>query len=484
MVPSSKSNKDNSIKNGLSWIVSGHIANLVISTLLSVLLARLLEPGDYGLVAMVMIFTGYANLLINFGFGAALIQKKHLSEKDSSSVFWLSFLIGLILSIIIFLLSDVLANFYNEPRLIDITKVISVVYIFSSLNTVPNAILTRDLKFKTISSRNVLSSLISGVLAITLAINGFSYWSLVFQSVSNTLIGLMFIWISSKWIPKKIFSFDSIKELSKFSISLFSINSLGYVTKNLDNFLVGKFIGKAQLGLYSKSFSFITIPNKTITQTLVKFFFPYFSRIQDDEKKIGELYLEIQSVVFFIMLPILSIVSTSSDEFTIVIFGAKWLGLSPLIKIFCYMSMASILNRVASSIFMSKGRSRLIWQMGGIHSFIIIMLIVFGFYWGLIGVAILRTIAEFINLIITFYYINKTLIEVTMKKQVLNLMPYLVSVSFLIVGLYLIKKPLLTFTSSSLVVLITNIIVGGVIYLVSIAIIDKNIYKRFISYIR
>jgi len=423
------------VVKSIGWLAVSQIGSQILRVVTTLILVRLLLPEAFGTIAMILVLTNFSTQLINFGFASAIIQKKNLTNLDSSSVFWLNVLVGTIITLLIILFSGQIALFYEKPILKPLAIFLAFIYFLGSLSLVHRALLEKNLKFEVLAKIDLLTFLGSGIIAITLAKLGYGVWSVAFQEFTIVLIPTLLLWIGSKWRPNFSFSLHSIKSMFGLSASLFFNSFLAYVSNNLDNMLIGKHFGDQSLGIYSKSFSFIGIPGRLITAVLSKVMFPLFSIIQDNLKKIKSIFLDLYFLVSFISFPLMIYVYSIAEHFTLVFFGENWIGMIPFVKIFSILSMISSLNSISGILFMSQGRADIILKAGVIKRGIIISSILIGLQFGFMGIAICRLGAEFLNLFVSFFFIDKIL-NISILKQFGNILYPIISSCCIALGLY------------------------------------------------
>ena len=452
---------------GIGWSTISQLGKSIFNIIITLILVRLLLPEDFGLMAMVTVFTGFSTILVNFGFGMALIQKKDVTDVDLSSVFWLNSFLGVAIAIIISLASPLVAKFYEIPELIPLTIFVSINYVFVSLSIVQRTVLKKKLIFKKLALIELVSVISSGIIGIGCALYGFGVWSLAVQIVCLSLFTFGLLWFGTKWKPSFVYKHSSIKSLLKLSFSILGNSSLNYATNNFDNLLIGKIFGQGTLGIYSRSMMIILMPSVIISSIITRVVFPSFSIIQDDIEKIKKIYLKMFRFVAFLSFPLMLIISIGAEPFVLSVFGEKWAEAIPLVRIFALVGIMRSLNSLVGTIFYSKNRSDLIWKVGFMKKGTIIVSILIGLYWGIQGVVIGRLIAEGINLYLSFYYGGEVL-SLSVSEQVKNLMSVILNSSILAISLIFLK--LLMFQGGMENVFLQMsvlIIIGALIYLIT-----------------
>ena len=278
---------------GFKWSFVNKFGAQFLNLLFSIILARILGPEEYGLIAMITVFTGLASLFLDFGFGNALIHKEGASNLDWSSVFWVNLLLGLVIFLTLSLSSSHIAKFYNEPILANITIVIGLNYIINSFAITQNAKLKKDIRVKELALITMTAIVVSGSVGIWLALNGFGVWSLVAQRLLMSLSTVVGLFITLMWLPVARISTSSIRSIFNYSAYQFSGGVLSYGSRNVDNLLIGRYLDSEDLGLYSRAYSFLMFPVNAISGVIMHVLFPSFVKINKDRDKLRKNFFEI-----------------------------------------------------------------------------------------------------------------------------------------------------------------------------------------------
>jgi PST family polysaccharide transporter len=410
--------RDKTLK-GLVWSIIAQFTKQSLRFVISVILARLLAPKDFGLVGMIIVFTGFAGLFSELGFGAALIQRKEIEERHLSSIFWLNIVSGLILTGIVLAVAPFIATFYNEPRLKLLTMLISVNFFIGSLNTVQTAILNRSMDFRKLAIIETITMIIAGSSAITLAFMGFGVWSLAWQILISTTVGVIIMWQVSDWKPKLSFDKNAVKELIGFSSNLLGFNVFNYWVRNSDNLLIGKFIGSAGLGIYARAYGIMFMPLSQISATVGQVMFPSLSKIQKDKVRVKEIYLRAISVIALVTFPMMMGLLVVADSFVIALFGPKWIEVIPILQIMCMLGLVQSLVTTLGWIYTSQGRTDWFfwWSVGA--GVLLILSILIGIWIGtIIAVAVCYALMSGVILLYPAFAIPGKLINMTFSEVV------------------------------------------------------------------
>jgi len=366
---------------GLGWSLGFQVLTQGSQFLVAVFLARLLTPKEFGLLAMVTVFSGFASLFNDLGFGPALVQRQRVEERHYTSVFWLNVAIGCTLMAGFAALSPLVARFYAEPRLIAIMSVLGSCFAIAALGLVPRAILTREMDFRALGLIDFAIVAVSGVFAITLAMRGFGVWSLVWQTLSQSILQVIGLWCVSKWRPRLLFDPKAIRELFKFSSNLTGFTAINYWYRNGDNLLVGKVFGSAALGAYSRAYNLMLMPLSQITYVVSKVMFPALARLQEDKARVKSIYLRSIAMIALVTFPLMSGLFVLANHFVLAIYGPQWAGVVPILRVFCILGMFQSIS-TAGWIFQSQGRTDWMFWWGTISAFLSIGAMLVGVWLG------------------------------------------------------------------------------------------------------
>jgi PST family polysaccharide transporter len=406
--------------NGIQWSLITKLGRQFILFIVGVILARLLSPNEFGLIAQILVITGFAVLFSELGFGAALIQKQDFEQEQVSSVFWVNIIAGVALTIIFILVAPYIAQFYNEPLLTPLTMFISITFAIGSLSIIQSTILTKELNFRKLAYVEIPASIVSGVVAIILAYNGFGVWSLAVQTVLFSLFNTIILWIVSSWRPSFTLSFKSIKELLGFSTNLLGTQSLNYWVRNIDNLLIGRYLGPNSLGVYSRAYSLMLFPLTNISNVIARVMFPSFSIIQEDKERVKNIFLKITRSIALITFPLMLGLIVTAAPFVITVFGSQWIEMIPVLQVLCIVGLTQSIITLIGNIYLSQGKADQQFRVGLVLRTNLILGIVIGLQWGVVGVAIGYSIASLINIYPNLYFAGR-LINLKFIELVQNL---------------------------------------------------------------
>jgi len=287
-------------------------------------LARLLDPKEFGLVGMVAAFTGVLNLFRDFGLSTATVQRASVTDEQISTLFWINVVAGVLLTFLLSAFAPMIASFYHEPRLFWVTIVLASGFLFNAVGVQHSALLQRQMRFTALAVIQIVALVVSTALGIGLAVAGYGYWALVVMSVVLPLVSTACFWLATAWIPGPPRSHVGVRPLMRFGGTVTLNSIIIYFAYNIDKVLLGRYWGSEVLGLYGRSFQIITIPTDNLNSAVGEVAFAALSRVQDDPPRLKNYFLKGYSLVVALTVPITIIIALFSHDLTLVILGAKW----------------------------------------------------------------------------------------------------------------------------------------------------------------
>jgi len=327
--------------------------------LIGILLARLLIPADFGLIGMIAIFIAIAQTFVDSGMGSGLIQRQNRSLEDYSTVFVFNFVVSLFFYILLFISAPYIADFYNTPALIPITRVIGINIIINSLSIVQRSMLTVELNFKTLAKINILSIMISGVCAIYFAYTGFGVWSLVYRQLIGSIVSVVLFWYFSKWKTSFVFSKKSFKDLFGYGSKILASGIYAQIFQNMYNIFIGKAYSASNLGFYTQAKQLAEVTAGTVTSILQQVTFPILAALQDDKERMILVYRRLIRMTAFFIFPTMTILAVLADPFVNFFLGTKWMPMVPLLQWMCFARILYPLSALNMNILNANGRSDL-----------------------------------------------------------------------------------------------------------------------------
>lgn len=347
------------VGSGILWNAGGRFALRIGQFLVSVLLVRLLSPEKFGLISMILVFLGVADLLNEQGFRGAIVQRAELTERHLSSVWWLTLGLGAAWTAIGVLLAPAIAWFYDEPQLEAIARLLSLRFVINGLCLVPLARLERTMRFRALTVQQLVSAVVSGGVAIGLAWAGYGVWSLAWYSLLQPATLAVHVWVLREWRPRLLFDRSAVRELFGFSSGVLVFNLVNYPLRNLDDFLIGRCFGATSLGLYQRGYATMTLPLAQVTASAGATMFPVLSQAQHDRELVKRLYLRSLGGVALAAFPLMLGLLVVADPFVVAVYGMPWRPIVPLLRVFCLVGAVQAIGSTGGWLFLSQGRAGL-----------------------------------------------------------------------------------------------------------------------------
>lgn len=410
---------------GLFWSFSEHMGLQAVQFVITIILARLLLPAEFGLIAMLTIFMGLARSLIESGFGSALIQKKDAGQVDYCSIFYFNILAGFLIAALLYFSAPFIAAFFNQTLLIPLTRFLTLNIILNAIGLIQSTILTRNLDFKAQMKVSLLALVLSGSAGVFLAYRGFGVWSLAVQSVLNSLFCTIFLWFFNSWRPSLVFSLAALKMMFPFGSKLLFSGLLDTFFQNIYNVFIGRVFSIADLGIYDKAKSMQTIATTTMGSTLSRVMFPSLTSIQDDLKLLKQAYRKTIGFAVFFHFPLMLILAAMAPALIIVLLTDKWSPSIPIFQLLCLAGLLYPLQVLNLNMMMVKGRSDLFFRLSIIRKVLIIVNIAITYRWGITGLIYGQIAVSIIGYYLNSYY-SGLLIQYLIREQIRDIFPSLV----------------------------------------------------------
>lgn len=370
--------------SGSLWSFLEKFSALIVQFVVGIILARLLDPKDYGLVALAMIFTGVSAAITDGGFEKSLIHKQNLSELQISTVFYVNTVLGLIMMATLVIAAPPLSVFFREPQLTPVLQVVSAGIFINAVGQTPSALLRKEFGFKKISVAHIAGSVIGGAMGLTLAFNGYGVWALVFSTLISQVVMLIGYLFFSSWRPKLAFSFASIEGMLPYGLNILYSSVLFFSVQQFNNFIIGRFYDKSELGLYHRGGRFPELIISIIEGVVLKMAFPLFARIQDQNDKLIEMLENTIRTLAFITFPLMTILFVNASDVTIVLFTDKWAGSIVYLQFFCLVRLFYPFIIIYKEVLLVRGEAKLSARMITVFSVCEVVLVLFLVRFGIV----------------------------------------------------------------------------------------------------
>ena len=419
----------NDLKNkaisGMFWSFLQRFGTKGISLLTMILLARILTPKDFGLIAMIMIILQISQAVIDGGFNLALIQKKDADDDDYSSVFYINLIGSFILYVLVFFTADLISYFFDQPLLTKLIRVLSLVFIVNAFSFVQETKLTKEIKFKTLAIIHIPSVIFGGVVALVSAFGGLGVWSIVFMQLSTRLTYTIQIWIYSNWYPRLKFNWKKAKMLFSFGSKLLISNIVTAIYNNIFVVTIGRFYPVSSVGYYQNATNLTITPASTLTSALTGVFFPVFSQIQDDNPKLKSGYKRLLQDTFFLVCPVFVLSGLLAKPLFGILLGDKWLPAIPYFRWLCVVGVLYPLNVIKLSIPNIKGRRDVFLKVEMIRRIAVTIAIAGSIIFlneNIINLLIIQAF-EYVFMFFLFGYYCGVFIQYSIFEQIRDLLP-------------------------------------------------------------
>lgn len=384
--------------HGAFWTLLERLGTQLIGVVVSILLARILAPSDYGVIGLLSVFLSVSQMFIDCGFGAALIRKKDCSDIEFSTVFWFNLIAAMFFYAVLFFVAPFIANYYHMPILVNVLRVIGLTLIIQALYAIQVTWLTVAVNFKLQAKVSVLSCIVSGIVGLSLACCGFGVWALVGQSLSMATFSGLLYWLLSGWRPQAVFSRFAFKELFGFSSKIVASSLLHTIYVNISPLIIGRKYTTADLGFYSRADSLAALPGGIFQGTLGRVIFPVLSSIQDDDDRLKAAYNKYLRLMTSLVAPSMLLLAACAKPLILLLVGEKWLPCVPYLQLLAMGWMIDPIVLVNLNVLYVKGRSDIVLRLEIIKKIIAIAIVVVALQYGVLWLCVGRVVYGYIAL--------------------------------------------------------------------------------------
>lgn len=442
------------------WRFAERTGAQLVTFVVSIILARLLEPQMYGTIALVTVFTTILQVFVDSGLGTALIQKKDADDLDFSSVFYFNLVSCIILYMLMFSLAPTLAKFYNNKDLIPIIRVISLTIVISGVKGIQQAYVSRNMLFKRFFFSTIGGTLASAFLGIYTAYLGFGVWALVIQQLSNTTVDTLILWITVKWRPKKMFSWIRLKTLLSFGWKLLCSSLLETIYNNIRGLIIGKMYSASNLAFYNQGEKFPQMIVMNINASIDSVLLPTMSSVQDNRERVKKMTRRAIKVSTYIMAPLMMGLAFCANTIVELVLTDKWLPCVPFLQIFCITYMFYPIQTANLNAIKSLGRGDLFLRLEIFKKIVGLAFLLSTMWFGVMAMAYSLPFVSVISQIINSWP-NKKLLNYGYLEQLKDIIPGIL----LAIGMGICVYFISFFNLSNILILALQIIVGAIIYI-------------------
>lgn len=421
---------------GVLWSAIDNFSANSVNFVVGIILARLLIPREFGLIGMITIFIAVSQTFIDSGFGRALVRKKHCSQTDYSTVFYYNMAMGILLYVMLYFAAGPISNFFEEPLLKPMVRVLGLTLIIKSLTMIQNVTLSRRIDFKLKAKISVISSVISGLLGVGMAYTGYGVWSLVGRMIADAFLTSLLLWLWNRWKPSLVFSKASFTELFGFGSKLLLSAIINTVYGNIYLLVIGKYFSAQQLGYYTRANQFKNYPSNNIVNTMSRVTYPVLAQLQDDPVKLKSGYKQMIKTTTFITFILMTGMAAIAEPMVITLIGEQWRPSIIYLQMLCFVGMMLPLHSINLNMLQVQGRSDLFLKLEIIKKLLAVPVIFIGILYGIevmiAGIMINSLIAYYLN-----SYWSGRMINYSMREQIKDILPSLLVAFFMGVIVFL-----------------------------------------------
>jgi PST family polysaccharide transporter len=445
------------------WLALAQLAKIGLQLVSMTVLARLLEPKYYGIMALANMVIALASLFRDLGTSAAIIQSEQLTERLKTSVFWMSTCAGMALCLLLCLAAPALSMYYREPELLWVVVLVSLTFPLSGATSIHQALLERASSFRSLTFIEVVAQTIGLVLAISAALAGWGVYSLVVQPLAISAVSAALLVRQSRWRPNGPAQWIELKALLHFSGNLTGFNLINFFSRNADVAIIGRMLGSGPLGLYSMAYRLMLFPLQSVTYVSNRALFPELSRHQRDPVRLQALYLDTVRYVAMITFPIMGGLWVARTEFVTFVFGERWLGLDDVIAWLAPVGMIQSVVSTTGTVFMAKARTDVLLRLGILSAVLQVGAFIVGAMHGVVAVAACYLLANAVNFVPAMY-VTLRQVDSGFASLLARLAPPAVGCAAMVAGVMALRHALLPFAWPAAGLLIAMATTGAAIY--------------------
>lgn len=467
---------------GVVWSALESWGGQAISLVVFFLLARILGPKAFGLVALASIFISFVGMFLDQGFSTAIIQRHELEAGHLDTAFWVNLGISLLLTIFGIFAAGLIANLFDEQQLIPIIRWLSLSFLINGFGSVQNAIFQRNLVFKTLAVRSLVATTLGGVVGVVMAFSDLGVWSLVGKQLVDQLVRVLVLWLASDWRPGFNASAKQFRELFSFGVNMVGIKIINFLNMRADDLLIGYFLGSVELGYYSVAYRLLLVMIQLLTGIVTKVAMPTFSKLQEEPEKLRGAFYTVTQLTSLISFPIFLGMAALAPELISLVFGEKWLPSIRVMQILAFNGIYSSVISFSGIIITAIGKPSLNLKVGAIHSVANVIGFAIAVHWGIIAVASTFVIRGYLLAPIRLFLLKKLVgIElIAYFRQYTAPLAAAVAMLFVILGI----KYFLNSLISPYILLAICILTGFFIYTLTVRFIAPKLFQKVLDLVK
>lgn len=444
---------------GVLWSGIERFSTQGIHFLVTLVLARLLSPQDFGLIGMLTVFIFVAQTLVDSGFTLALIRKQDRTYIDNCTVFYFNIFTSVLIYILLYAIAPWVAEFFHEPYLVILMRVLCIVVIINSFSVIQRVQYTAAVNFKVLAKATTIAAVLSGVVGIYFAYEGAGVWALVYQQLSSAVFTTSLLWYYSSWRPKLIFSWKSFKDLYLFGFNLMIVSLVEVLYQNSYQIFIGRFFSTVQLGHFTQAKHISSILSSNVSNIVGRVTYPIMSGIQDNKKRLSEVYRKLARVLAFLIFPIMCGLAALSFPTVEILIGSKWHFAAVLMIPLAFSFMFYPIHSVNMNILQVKGKSKLYLKSEMIKKVISISILIGTIPFGVVVMCYGRIVSSILTLLINMYYTSKE-VDVKLSSLINDLLPILCLSMSMFVVIWLVTLSM----GNIYIQFLVGLLVGALVY--------------------
>ncbi|MBC8600837.1 lipopolysaccharide biosynthesis protein [Parabacteroides acidifaciens] len=463
---------------GLLWgSINGGIQQ-ILNIAFGIFLARLLSPGDYGLIGMLGIFMGIATVLQDSGFSTALINRKEINHDDYNSVFWFSFSVGIICYVILFFCAPLIADFFGHPELTNLSRVLFLWFLIGSTSIAHSAMLTKKLMVKERTKIEVCSLVVSGFVGVLLAYKGFAYWGIAIQTVTHSLVGSILRWYYVPWKPTFTFALRPLKEMYSFGVKILFTSIFAQINANIFSVLLGRFYKEDQVGYYTQGNKWMTMGYTFIWSMIGNVSLPVLSEVALDVERQRQVFRKMLRFVSFISFPAMLGLALVAPELIVIGVSDKWLPCVPVMQLLCIWGAVTPISNLYTHVLLSHGKSDIYLYstiiLGLVQLIVVISMLSLGIYYMVLAFVVVNVLWIFV----WHYFVNRY-IKISILDVAKDILPYCFIALIVLCITYFVTKSI----SNIYMLFIAKILLAMFVYGIFMHLADSVIFKESFTFL-
>ena len=468
-----------SVIGNFIWRFAERCGAQLVTFIVSIVLARILDPKDYGTIALVTVFTTILQVFVDSGLGTALIQKKNADDLDFSSVFYFNFIVCIILYVGMFIAAPYIALFYKDTTLTPVIRVISLTIVISGVKGIQQAYVSKNMLFKRFFFSTIGGTIFSAVLGIAMAYMGYGVWALVAQQLSNTAIDTLILWLTVKWRPKKMFSYERLKGLFSFGWKLLISSLLDTAYNNLRNLIIGKLYSSSDLAFYTQGEKFPKVIVMNINASIDSVLLPTMSIEQDNPERIKQMTRRAIKTSTYVMAPLMMGLAFCAEPIVRLVLTDKWIFCIPFLRIFCITYMFWPVHTANLNAINAMGRSDWFLRLEIIKKIVGLAILLSTMWFGVMAMAYSLLLSSVLSQIINSWP-NRKLLKYGYLEQVRDFAPGILLAVLMGICVHFVEYMSLPM----IVTLVIQIVLGAIIYIVGSAILKLEEFQYLLEMIK